>query len=53
MSEERAAIYIGGSNFYHSVRTYFDDKVDIEKFCNKLTEGSYLVKINYYDASLN
>lgn len=53
MPEERSAIYIDGSNFYHSSRKYFDQKVDIEKFCNELTEDSYLVKINYYDAPLD
>ena len=46
--KQRAVICIDGSNFYFSVKKIFDCKIDIEKFCKKLTENYNLVKINYY-----
>src|SRR3989344_5409910 len=45
---KRIAIYIDGSNFYFSVKKKFNCKIDIEKFCKKLTSENNLVKINYY-----
>ncbi|MEK6758066.1 MAG: NYN domain-containing protein [Nanoarchaeota archaeon] len=44
------AIYIDGSNFYFSIKKKFNCKVDIEKFCKKLTGQNDLIKINYYIA---
>jgi len=41
-------VYIGGSNFYFSVKKTFNCKINIEKFCEKLTKEDNLVKINYY-----
>ena len=45
---KRVSIYIDGSNFYFSVKKKFNCKIDIEKFCKKLTSENNLVKINYY-----
>jgi len=47
---KKVAIYIDGSNFYFSVKKKFNCKVDIEKFCKKLSGNDNLVKINYYIA---
>lgn len=47
---KRVSIYLDGSNFYFSTRKKFKSKIDIEKFCKKLSEGNDLVKINYYIA---
>ena len=49
-SNNKLAIYIDGSNFYFSVKNTFDCKIDIEKFCKKLSKNSKLIKINYYTA---
>lgn len=48
--KKRAIIYIDGSNFYFSIKNTFNCKIDIEKFCKKLTENYELVRINYYIA---
>jgi len=45
---KRVIIYIDGSNFYFSVKTTFNCKLDIEKFCRKLAENNTLIKIKYY-----
>lgn len=45
---KRIAIYIDGSNFYFSVKKKFNCKVDIEKFCKKLSGDNRIAKINYY-----
>lgn len=45
---KKVIIYIDGSNFYFSVKKTFNCKVDIEKFCKKLTSENELVQINYY-----
>lgn len=51
--KKRVVIYIDGSNFYFSVKSRFNLKLDIEKFCQKLIGGNELIKINYYIAPLN
>ncbi len=45
---KRVVVYIDGSNFYFSVKKKFNCKVDIEKFCKKLTRDENLIKIKYY-----
>jgi len=52
-SKKKVVIYIDGSNLYFSVKSRFNIKIDIEKFCKKLVESKDLVKINYYIAPLN
>jgi len=49
---KRVAIYIDGSNLYFSIKKTFKCKIDIEKFCKKLIGDDYLIKINYYIASI-
>ncbi|MBL7147510.1 MAG: NYN domain-containing protein [Nanoarchaeota archaeon] len=51
-SSERIAIYIDGSNFYFSIKNTFNCKIDLEKFCKKLTGNGGIVKINYYIAPI-
>lgn len=46
----KVVIYIDGSNFYFSVKNTFKCKIDIEKFCNKLSERNDLIAIKYYIA---
>ncbi len=46
--KKNMVIYIDGSNFYFSVKKTFNCKIDIEKFCEKLTKENNLIKINYY-----
>jgi len=48
ISLKRVVIYIDGNNFYFSIKKTFNCKVDINKFCRKLTGNDNLVKINYY-----
>lgn len=50
---KRVAIYIDGSNFYFYTKRSFNLTIDIEKFCNKLTENQNLIKINYYIAPVD
>jgi len=50
---KKIAIYIDGSNFYFSVKSRFNVKLDIEKFCQKFVRNKELIKINYYIAPLN
>jgi len=47
-SNKKAIIYIDGSNFYFSIKKTFNLKIDIEKFCQKITEKENLVAIKYY-----
>lgn len=47
---KRVAIYVDGSNLYHSAKRKFNCKIDIQKFCKKLAGKDDLVKINYYTA---
>ena len=52
--KERVAIFIDGSNFYHSVKHLkIADKIDFQKLVNELVEGRELVKVFYYNASLD
>jgi len=44
----RVSIYIDGSNFYFSVKNAFNCKINIEKFCKKLSEKYELIEIKYY-----
>jgi len=46
--KRKVIIYIDGSNFYFAIKKTFNCKVDIEKFCNKLSENEDLESINYY-----
>ena len=50
---KRIAIYIDGSNFYFSVKKKFNCRVNIDKFCKKLTGENNLIKINYYVAPID
>ncbi|MEK6899298.1 MAG: NYN domain-containing protein [Nanoarchaeota archaeon] len=52
-SYRKVAFYIDGSNFYFSIKKTFNCKVNIEKFCRRLTEDNNLVKINYYISPVN
>lgn len=47
---KKIAIYIDGSNLYFSIKRRFKCKIDIGKFCKKLTGEDELVEINYYIA---
>ena len=49
----KTSIYIDGSNFYFSVKRTFGCKIDIEKFCRKLSEKNQLININYYTAPID
>mgnify|MGYP001581516576 FL=1 len=49
----KIAIYIDGSNFYFSIKKKFNVKVDLDKFCKKLSGKNNLVNINYYIASVD
>lgn len=54
MPTERVTIYIDGSNLYHSLKAGFNrTDLDFEKFCNKLLGGRHLVRIYYYNVSLD
>ena len=54
--EERIAVFIDGSNFYHIIRNLFPDKkpndFNFEKFCSFLVGNRKLVKIYYYNVPL-
>lgn len=45
---KKVAIYIDGSNFYFSLKSKFNCKINIEEFCKKLTKEENLIQINYY-----
>ena len=54
MPTERVAIYIDGSNLYHSLKKEFSRvDLDFERFCNKLLGGRHLVRIYYYNVPLD
>src|SRR3989338_9394451 len=48
--KEKVVIYIDGSNLYFSIKDTFNFRIDLEKFCRKLSKDDDLVKINYYIA---
>ncbi|OIO21931.1 NYN domain-containing protein [Candidatus Micrarchaeota archaeon CG11_big_fil_rev_8_21_14_0_20_47_5] len=53
---ERAAIFIDGSNFYHSVKDTLDvhdNEVDFRKLIEELKRGRLLISVYYYNASLD
>ena len=50
---KRVAVYIDGSNLYHSAKKKFNCKVDVEKLCKKLSGKDDLIKINYYISPIN
>ena len=55
-TKERVAIFIDGSNFYHSVRNTTDlknKKIDFAKLVNALKGDRLLIKTNYYNAPLD
>jgi uncharacterized LabA/DUF88 family protein len=49
---KKVVVYVDGSNLYFSIKKKFGCKIDIEKFCKKLTYNNSLVKIKYYIASV-
>ena len=50
---KKVIVYIDGSNFYFSVKSRFNVKLDIEKFCAKLTKDKNLACIKYYIAPID
>jgi len=48
--KKKIVIYIDGSNFYFSIKNTFKCRIDIEKFCNKLSKNNDLISIKYYIA---
>ncbi|MBI2172703.1 MAG: NYN domain-containing protein [Candidatus Aenigmarchaeota archaeon] len=55
-STERAAIFIDGSNFYHSVKGTFqihDNQVDFAKLIEVLKNKRLLIGVYYYNAPLD
>ena len=51
---ERVAIFIDGSNFYHSTRRLkIVNKVNFQKLVNELVGNRELVRVFYYNASLD
>ena len=50
---KKIVIYIDGSKFYFSVKKKLKCKIDIRKFCEKLSGKNNLVNINYYIAPVN
>lgn len=56
MASERVAIFIDGSNFYHSVKDSFnmhDNEIDFSKIIEFLKKGRMLIGVYYYNASLD
>lgn len=52
--KERVAIFIDGSNFYHSSRKLnVVDKINFQKMINELVKNRSLVKVFYYNSSLD
>lgn len=49
---ERIAIFIDGSNLYHSLKS-IGEKIDFKKLINGLVGSRELVSVLYYTASLN
>ena len=53
MPEPRVAIFIDGSNLYHSTKQdYGRIDLDLEKFAELLLDGRFLVRVYYYNASV-
>lgn len=51
---ERVAIFIDGSNFYHSSKKLnVVDKINFQKLINQLVGNRELVKVFYYNSSLD
>ena len=53
---ERVAIFIDGSNLFHSVKdlhTLYDNEVDFSKLVEKLRNGRLLIGTYYYNAPLD
>jgi len=54
MEKERVAIFIDGSNFYHSTKKLrIVNKINFQKLTNELARGRELIKVFYYNASLD
>lgn len=56
MPSERVAIFIDGSNFYHSVKETFslhDNQIDFSKLIELLRKGRLLIGVYYYNAPLD
>jgi len=52
--KERIAIFIDGSNFYHSSKKLnVVDKINFQKLINELVGNRELVKVFYYNSSLD
>ena len=52
--DERVAVFIDGSNFYHALKADFGDaKIDFQKFVGKLVDARRLVRIYYYNAPVD
>jgi len=54
MKEERIAIFIDGSNFYHGLKALFGSaKIDFVKLAEKLCAGRKLIRTYYYNVPVN
>jgi len=54
MKKERVSIFIDGSNFYHSTKKLkVTDKIDFQKLITELVGNRELIKVYYYNASLD
>jgi len=54
MKDKRVAIFIDGSNFYHSVKGIkMKCQIDFNKLIKELVKDRILVKVFYYNASLD
>jgi uncharacterized LabA/DUF88 family protein len=52
MSDERVAIFIDGSNFYHCLKLEFGKaSIDFEAFAQKLIGDRKLIRVYYYNAA--
>ena len=50
---DRVMIFIDGSNMYHSLKAHFNrTDLDIGRFCHKLLEKRWLIRIYYYNAQV-
>lgn len=53
MNNQRVAIFIDGSNLYHSLKDLKIDKFDFKKLLSLLKKDNLLVSTFYYNAPLN
>lgn len=54
MAEERIAVFVDGSNFYHSLKEEFGSaRLDFSSLINRLVGTRRLIRAYYYNASLN